>query len=438
MGARASSVVGAGAAPVALDQAGRFARPAAEWLFFSGAAAFVTHAGVTHDGEEALVEARRRRAARFPVTLLTAVAAAVFGMTFWVAPLGAKPDTAPPEKAPPEKTAPDNDSPRKAPPQRTPADKGDPDKDDGGNADPDKSGRGDKPALPKPDKADPKELKNDIPSPAELMKQLRAEKERKSKQPKVVYFDLSENVPDGPAAFSLFGDDRLNVRTLVERIGKAAADKNVKGLLITLGDPGFNPSQAMEVRDALLQFRKSGKPAFVYADSYDTVTYLVASGASDVCMLEGGEIMMPGVSMEAMFARGLLDKLGVKADYVQIGEFKGADEELHPHRGQQGAARRDEQAHRVALQPHHRQHRRIAQAAARRGQADDRRDDPDRRQRQEPRVRRSPGGPGRPARPDDQEARRQRQRRGGPGQGLRPPAARGDRLRPTRWRSCSR
>jgi protease IV len=274
------------------------------------------------------LSSRPGRVLRVPVTLLTAIAAGVFGMTLWAAPLGAKPDTAPPEKAPPEKTAPDNDSPRKAPPQRTPADKGDPDKDDGGNADPDKSGRGDKPALPKPDKADPKELKNDIPSPAELMKQLRAERERKSKQPKVVYFDLSENVPDGPAAFSLFGDDRLNVRTLVERIGKAAADKNVKGLLITLGDPGFNPSQAMEVRDALLQFRKSGKPAFVHADSYDTVSYLVASGASDVCMLEGGEIMLPGVSMEAMFARGLLDKLGVKADYVQIGEFKGADEEL--------------------------------------------------------------------------------------------------------------
>jgi protease-4 len=44
-------------------------------------------------------------------------------------------------------------------------------------------------------------------------------------------------------------------------------------------------------------------------------------------MLEGGEIMIPGVGMEAMFAKGLLDKVGVKADYVQIGEYKGADEQ---------------------------------------------------------------------------------------------------------------
>src|SRR5271154_2709729 len=44
-------------------------------------------------------------------------------------------------------------------------------------------------------------------------------------------------------------------------------------------------------------------------------------------MLEGGDIMIPGVGFETMFAKGLLDKLGVKADFVQIGEYKGADEE---------------------------------------------------------------------------------------------------------------
>ena len=38
--------------------------------------------------------------------------------------------------------------------------------------------------------------------------------------------------------------------------------------------------------------------------------------------------MIPGVGLEAMFAKGLLDKLGVKADYIQIGEFEGADEQL--------------------------------------------------------------------------------------------------------------
>src|SRR5205823_7957668 len=103
----------------------------------------------------------------------------------------------------------------------------------------------------------------------------------------------SESINEKPADFSLFGDDRLILRTLVERIYKAKADSNVKAMLITLGDSGLSLSQAQEVRDALIAFRKGGKQAFVYADSYDTVGYTLASGASDVCMLEGGEIMVP-------------------------------------------------------------------------------------------------------------------------------------------------
>lgn len=166
-----------------------------------------------------------------------------------------------------------------------------------------------------------------IPSPAEMMKQLRAEKERRAKMAKVVHIDLTEPVAEKPAGFSLFGDDRLVLRTLVERIYQVRDDKNIKGVLLTLGEPGLSLSQAQEVRDALLALRKSGKPAFIYADSYDTVSYTLASGASDICMLEGGEIMMPGIGMEVMFYKGLMDKVGVKADYVQIGEYKGADEE---------------------------------------------------------------------------------------------------------------
>src|SRR5207244_3317509 len=73
---------------------------------------------------------------------------------------------------------------------------------------------------------------------------------------------------------------------------------------------------------------KAGKQTFVYADSYDTASYTLATGAKHICMLEGGEIMMPGVGLRAMFAKGLLDKIGVQADSIQIGEYKGADEQF--------------------------------------------------------------------------------------------------------------
>jgi protease-4 len=118
----------------------------------------------------------------------------------------------------------------------------------------------------------------------------------------------------------------MTLRSIIQRMQMARDDKDVRAVLLTLGEPSLNFAQAQEVRDALVELRKAGKKTFVYSDSYDTVTYTLATGATDVCLMEGGEIMIPGVGMEAMFYKGLFDKVGVVADYVQIGEYKGAEE----------------------------------------------------------------------------------------------------------------
>ncbi|HYO29502.1 MAG TPA: signal peptide peptidase SppA, partial [Thermomicrobiales bacterium] len=172
-----------------------------------------------------------------------------------------------------------------------------------------------------------KEGDKDFPSPAELMRKLKADRDRKAKQAQVVLFDLTDPIGERSAEFSLFGDYRLNLRSLTERLEKVRTDKNVKAVLVTVGDPGLSLAQAQEVRDAMAAVVKAGKPVFVHADAYDTTLYTLASGASDVCLLEGGELMMPGIGVEQMFLKGLFDKVGLKADYVQIGEYKGADEQ---------------------------------------------------------------------------------------------------------------
>jgi protease-4 len=169
-----------------------------------------------------------------------------------------------------------------------------------------------------------------FPTPAELVAEMKAMKQEQSHLPKVAYFDLSGPLSEKPADFSWFGadDNGVTLRVLLERLEHARQDKDIRGVLITLSDSGLNLSQAMELRDELNALRKDGKRSFVYADSYDTTSYLAACGATDVCIMEGGDIMIPGVGFETMFAKGLLDKVGVNADYVQIGEYKGADEEF--------------------------------------------------------------------------------------------------------------
>jgi protease-4 len=167
-----------------------------------------------------------------------------------------------------------------------------------------------------------------FPTPAEILDQLKAKRAKADSLLKVAHFDLSQPVLEKTPDLTLFGDANLiTTHSLIERLHRARDDKGVRAVLITLSaNSGFNTAQALEIKDALGELRKAGKRSFVYADAYDTPAYLAASGATDVCMLEGGEIEMLGVSIEPMFLKGLFEKFGVQADFIQIGEFKGADE----------------------------------------------------------------------------------------------------------------
>lgn len=168
-----------------------------------------------------------------------------------------------------------------------------------------------------------------FPTAAELAEKIKAMQAQAEATPKFAYFDLNESVLEKPRDFSFFGSDTgLTLRDLLDRIDMAIEDEDVDGLLVHLRTTSFNLAQAQEIRRALVRAREADKRVFVYADAYDTTAYVMASGASDICMLEGGEIMIPGIGIETMFAKGLLDKIGVHADYVQIGEYKGADEQF--------------------------------------------------------------------------------------------------------------
>jgi protease-4 len=163
----------------------------------------------------------------------------------------------------------------------------------------------------------------------DLAAKIRQLNDQPEKAPKVAAFDLTTAVAEKASDFSLFTGDPsgLTLRSLIDRLHRARDDKEIRGVLLTLGETHTNLAQSQEIRNALLELRKVGKKVFVYADGYDTDTYTIATGATDICILPGGEIMMPGVGIQTMYLKGMFDKLGVKADYVQIGDYKGADEE---------------------------------------------------------------------------------------------------------------
>jgi protease-4 len=166
-----------------------------------------------------------------------------------------------------------------------------------------------------------------FPTPAELAAKIQSLHD--DKLPQVAYISLPRQIIEKEADFQFFSDmQTATTQEVITRIQKARDDEKVKAILLTIGNTELGLAQAEEIRDALADCYKHGKRTFVYADAYDTTGYVLATGASDICLLEGGEMELPGVGLEPIFIKGLLDKIGVQADYVQIGEYKGADEEF--------------------------------------------------------------------------------------------------------------
>jgi protease-4 len=166
-----------------------------------------------------------------------------------------------------------------------------------------------------------------FPTAAEMAKKILAKRDAEASKSQVAYFDLTTAVREKPADFSLFGEESQTLRELIARIDAAKDDPKVNAVLIYLGSgTGLKMAQVQEVRESLTALRRAGKKTFAYADSYDATGFMLASACTNVCLLEGGEIFIPGIGFETMFYKGSLDKLGVQADYVQIGEYKGAEE----------------------------------------------------------------------------------------------------------------
>ncbi len=121
---------------------------------------------------------------------------------------------------------------------------------------------------------------------------------------------------------------QLDLRETVSRIDKAAADKSISGAILDIQNPEIGRGKIYELRAAIQRFRAKGKKIYAEVDSAMPADYLVASACDEIIMPETGTIILPGVHAEATFFKGLLEKVGIQADFMHIGDFKGAAEPL--------------------------------------------------------------------------------------------------------------
>jgi len=127
----------------------------------------------------------------------------------------------------------------------------------------------------------------------------------------------------------LVSDDQTPLNEVRRALHEAAADPRIVGLAIRITDPDMEFAQAQELSALIHDFAAHHKWTTAYLESAGdfgsgNLPYLVASAAGEVSMMPEGEINLMGVGMQELFARGLLDKVGIKPNFAAIGKYKSA------------------------------------------------------------------------------------------------------------------
>lgn len=125
-----------------------------------------------------------------------------------------------------------------------------------------------------------------------------------------------------------FGAEPNSLSNLLLQLRKAKADKRVGAVLLDIGMVGGGWAKAEEIRDAVADFRKSGKPIYSYMEFGGDKEYFIATAAERVYVAPIGDLFINGLAAEALHFRGTFDKLGIYWDSYQIGKYKTAPEQF--------------------------------------------------------------------------------------------------------------
>jgi protease-4 len=145
----------------------------------------------------------------------------------------------------------------------------------------------------------------------------------------VLVLDISGELPDyvaeEPLAKAVGIKQQQSFTSLMTQLRKAKVDQRIGAVLLDVNFPGIGWGKAFELREAIADFKSSGKPVYSYMQMGTNREYYIASAADKVFLPPTGDIYINGFAAEAMFYKGSLDKLGIEADVIQIGpKYKNA------------------------------------------------------------------------------------------------------------------
>jgi protease-4 len=152
----------------------------------------------------------------------------------------------------------------------------------------------------------------------------------------VAVYDLEGQLSEsGRAAPSLLGgfgmeaERPLTLFDITRSLAKAATDPEVRAVVMDADDAGLSLSQIEEIHRRLKEIRAAGKDVWIYSDGLSNATALLGSASNHFTLMPEGDVSFSGIYAESMYFKGLLDKAGVVADVIHIGDFKSFGEEFY-------------------------------------------------------------------------------------------------------------
>jgi protease-4 len=150
------------------------------------------------------------------------------------------------------------------------------------------------------------------------------------KENSVLMVDLSSSISERaveiPFNFGNYADQSLGLDNILKAINAAASDSKIKGIYLKSSTVGGSPATVKAIRDALMEFKKSGKFIYAYNDIYTQNGYYMATVADKVLLNPTGDLSIKGYAFQLMFYKNLLDKLDVDVQIFRHGQFKSAVE----------------------------------------------------------------------------------------------------------------
>ena len=162
------------------------------------------------------------------------------------------------------------------------------------------------------------------------------EKEVSVKENTVLHLDLNgrmlvERTAEDELDLGFFGnpfggDLNAGLVNLKKAILEAKTNENIKGIYLNTGLVMAGQASLLELREALIDFKESGKFIVTYDEAYSEGGYFLASAADEIYLNPMGAIDFNGLASEGIFLKGLFEKVGIKPEVFRVGEFKSAVE----------------------------------------------------------------------------------------------------------------